>query len=227
MRTGTRCLALLAALAVTLTSAQVTAVTVGELPLSNGPYEVTPPDPSVRTVAQVGRHLVLPAPTSTPEEALAVRVGAAFRWSALTRAIGASLSGGERWLFVFVRDPAGAERVVRFFLNSRLMEPFLFPDTPTLEGDEHVLSLRSKGRTPIIEHQGTTIAPADVATTLDRAFVAVSDLFFPLHETPSKGEFPVWIESQGPVELQDVVEAVSLTQTAGYETALVELDVPH
>lgn len=223
MRAGTRWLSLLAALAVTLASGRVGALTVQELPLSNGPYEATPPDPSVRTVEQVGHDLVLPPPASTPEQALAVRVGPAFRWSALTRAIRASLSGGERWLFVFVRDPAGAEQVVRFFLNSRLMEPFLFPDTPTLAGDEDVLRLRRKGRMPIIEHQGMTIAPADVATALDTAFVAVGDLFFPLHETPSKDEFPEWIEFQGAVRFQDVVEAVSLIQTAGYERALVRL----
>ena len=227
MRVGTRWLAFVAAVAVVVAPERAGALTVQELPLSNGPYEATPPDLSVRTIEQVGRDLVLPPPASTPEEALAVRVGSAVHWSKLTRAIRTSLSGGERWLFVFVRDPAGAEHVVRVFLNARLMEPFLFPDTPTLEGDEDVLRLRRPGRTPIIEHQGTTIAPADVAAALDAAFLAVGDLFFPLHETPTQDEFPVWIEFQGPVRFQEVVDAVSLIQTAGYERALVRLHHAH
>jgi hypothetical protein len=45
-----------------------------------------------------------------------------------------------------------------------------------------------------------------------------------LHETPTKDEFPVWIESRGRrLRFEDIVETVSLVQTSGYPTALLDV----
>lgn len=197
-------------------------VTVDELPLSSGPYAPAPPGP-VRTIEQDGRRLMLPAPAAMPEQLLGVRVAASFRWSSLTRGIRGALSGGERALLVHVRDPGGAEQLVRIDVDARLMEPILFPDTAILAGDEDVLQLRRRRGALVILHGGMTLAPADVPSALDAAFSAVGDLFFPVHETPAKAEFPVWIFFRGAVPVEDVVDVLSRVQGVAYSTALARL----
>jgi hypothetical protein len=195
----------------------------GELPLSQGPFQPAVPA-GLRTIEQRADQLVLPASARNGRDDIAVLIKANVSWRRVAGALRAAATGEESGILIFVRDQQGSRRVIRLPAISRFTEPIL--DSPTIEQvkDEHVVEVvhESSGG-PSIRHLGRPVNGSEVASLLMTIFQGAGPLFFPTMEKPAAQDFPVWIRTGPNVTLQDFVATVSLIQSAGFTTVLVEL----
>ena len=194
-----------------------------QLPLSAGPYKADAPAADTPAVEERAGTLVLPAAIGKGE--LIVRVSAAYPWRRVAHAIRASASTNDHMISIAVRDAAGSRRYVRLPAYSRFTEPINDVDGVDLDDNEHVIYLlKDAAGATVREHLGATIAPNELGRSITRVYDRIGYLFFPADETPTKRDFPVWIHAGADVTVQDVIETISLVQTAGFPTVLLQFD---
>jgi hypothetical protein len=196
-----------------------------DLPHSDGPFESTLPPATARTLAERGGQLVIPSQTSTAQALLSIAVRPDTQWGPLAEAIRKSSNGSENYISVLVRDSRGSKRSIHIPVASRFTGPIYY-ESPgaSLIADDDVLVLRQPGSgVAIIEHSGALVSIANVRATLIDVFHRSGSFFFRPNEQPSQDDFPVWIQPEASVRFQEVVDAVSAAQSAGFPTVLLDV----